>query len=122
MHTYILLIQPSCRIETDSNSFSSLLNSFNRRSLDILSAKAYFYLSLSFERLGKTEQIRPLLLTLYRTCCVRRDEMGQVSRSIQLTYCILIYFTIEITVHTYILNIMRQCVFHTGQPSTLMFI
>eukprot|EP01036_Dinobryon_divergens_P025529 gene25529-34086_t len=50
---------------------------FNRRSLDILSAKAYFYLSLSFERVGKTEQIRPLLLTLYRTCCVRRDEMGQ---------------------------------------------
>ena len=50
---------------------------FDVRSLDLLSSKAYFYFSLSYERINKLENIRPTLLTLYRTSCVRRDEMGQ---------------------------------------------
>lgn len=50
---------------------------FNRRSLDVFSSKAYFYLSLSYERVGRLEAIRPTLLTLYRTACIRRDDMGQ---------------------------------------------
>ena len=45
--------------------------------MDLLSSKAYFYFSLSYERINKLENIRPTLLTLYRTACVRRDEMGQ---------------------------------------------
>lgn len=53
------------------------IRTFNRRSLDVLSAKAYFYLSLAYERIDRLEAIRPTLLLLYRTSCVRRDEMGQ---------------------------------------------
>ena len=47
------------------------------RSLDLLSSKAYFYFSLAYERVHKLENIRPTLLALYRTSCVRRDDMGQ---------------------------------------------
>ena len=47
------------------------------RSLDLLSSKAYFYFSLAYEKIQKLENIRPTLLVLYRTACVRRDEMGQ---------------------------------------------
>lgn len=50
---------------------------FNRRSLDLLASKAYFYLSLSYERINKLENIRPTLLSLYRTSCIRHDNTGQ---------------------------------------------
>jgi 26S proteasome regulatory subunit N3 len=53
------------------------MHSFNRRSLDVLSSKAFFYFSLAYERIQRLEQIRPTLLALYRTSCVRHDEMGQ---------------------------------------------
>eukprot|EP01039_Chlorochromonas_danica_P006992 gene6996-7735_t len=66
------------------------IRSFNRRSLDVFSAKAYFYFSLAHERLeqqlsvegrggeeDQLEKIRPSLLALYRTAAVRHDEMGQ---------------------------------------------
>jgi 26S proteasome regulatory subunit N3 len=62
-------------------SFSSILidriKGFNRRSLDLLSSKAFFYFSLAFEKINKLENIRSTLLTLYRTACLRHDEMGQ---------------------------------------------
>ncbi len=50
---------------------------YNRRSLDIFSSKAYFYYSLAHERVNSLAAIRPMLLALYRTACVRHDEMGQ---------------------------------------------
>ncbi len=53
------------------------IEGFNRRSLDLISSKAYFYYSLSFERLGKLSEIRSMLLKFYRTTCLRHDEMGQ---------------------------------------------
>lgn len=53
------------------------LRGLNRRSLDLLSSKAYFYFALAHERIHRLEHIRPVLLTLYRTACVRHDEMGQ---------------------------------------------
>lgn len=53
------------------------IRSFNRRSLDLFSSKAFFYFSLSFERTDKLDNARATLLTLYRTACVRRDEMSQ---------------------------------------------
>ena len=54
------------------------LKSFNRRSLDHLSAKAIFYFSLSYERVDRLENIRSALMGLYRTSCLHRDEMCQV--------------------------------------------
>eukprot|EP01038_Epipyxis_sp_PR26KG_P014909 gene14909-20055_t len=53
------------------------IRGYNRRSLDLLTAKSYFYFSLAFEKLEKLDSIRPTLLSLYRTTCVRHDDMGQ---------------------------------------------
>lgn len=52
---------------------------FNRRTLDLISARAYGYYSLSFERCQKLDQIRSKLLDLYRTACLRHDEPGQAA-------------------------------------------
>lgn len=60
-----------------STALVERIRSFNRRSLDPLSSKAFFYFSLSYERIGSLEQIRPTLLQLYRTSCVRHDHMCQ---------------------------------------------
>jgi 26S proteasome regulatory subunit N3 len=61
--------------------FSSCLiervKSFNRRSMDILSSKVFFYFALAYEKLNKLEIIRSTLLGLYRTSCLHRDEIGQ---------------------------------------------
>lgn len=53
------------------------IRTFNRRSLDIFSSKAIFYYSLAHERISQLDSIRPTLLLLYRTACIRHDEMGQ---------------------------------------------
>jgi 26S proteasome regulatory subunit N3 len=53
------------------------IRTFNRRSLDIFSSKAYFYYSLAYERVNALDKARPTLLALYRTASVRRDEIGQ---------------------------------------------
>lgn len=53
------------------------IRTFNRRSLDLLSSKAYFYFSLAYEKVNRAESIRSTLLALYRTACVRRDDIGQ---------------------------------------------
>mmetsp|Transcript_21129 Transcript_21129/g.34201 ORF Transcript_21129/g.34201 Transcript_21129/m.34201 type:complete len:530 (+) Transcript_21129:45-1634(+) len=49
----------------------------NRRTLDPLSAKAYFYFAEAYARLGKLGAARPALLALHRSCCLRHDEHGQ---------------------------------------------
>ena len=51
----------------------------NRRTLDPLAAKAVFYLALCYERQGKLAELRPLLVALHRTACLRHDEMGQAT-------------------------------------------
>lgn len=55
------------------------LKSFNRRTLDVFSARAYFYLSLAYERVGRISELRPELLAAYRTACLRHDSMGQAT-------------------------------------------
>lgn len=65
----------------DAAQYSTLLieriRQFSRRTLDLFSSKAYFYFSLSYEHIGRLESIRPILMTLYRTSCLHRDEMGE---------------------------------------------
>jgi len=55
------------------------LKTLNRRTLDMFSARAYFYLSLAYERCGRLSEIRPELLAAYRTACLRHDQMGQAT-------------------------------------------
>lgn len=53
------------------------LMAFNKRTLDMISARAFFYYSLSYTRCGNQSTIREKLLRLYRSSCIRHDEWGQ---------------------------------------------
>ena len=83
VYLFTLLITTLLRHqENDTAAFcaSALIErirSFNRRSLDVLSAKAYFYFSLAYERIGRLENVRSVLLGLYRTACLHHDELSQ---------------------------------------------
>eukprot|EP01041_Mallomonas_annulata_P011566 gene11566-24186_t len=83
VYLFTLIITTMMRFNLNkeaSHSSTILINrikSFNRRSMDLFSSKAFFYFSLSYERINQLEAIRSTLLALYRTSCLRRDEMGQ---------------------------------------------
>ena len=49
------------------------LQSYNRRSLDYLAAKVWFYYSRAKELLKESEEIAPLLLAALRTATLRHD-------------------------------------------------
>ncbi|GJQ09964.1 hypothetical protein GpartN1_g1755.t1 [Galdieria partita] len=53
------------------------LKGFNRRTLDELSARGYYFWSLSHERLGKLRDIREALLAAHATAVLRHDYAGQ---------------------------------------------
>mmetsp|Transcript_14528 Transcript_14528/g.45670 ORF Transcript_14528/g.45670 Transcript_14528/m.45670 type:complete len:513 (+) Transcript_14528:48-1586(+) len=55
------------------------LKPYNRRTLDVFNARAFFYFSLTSEREGRLADIRPQLLAAYRTACLRRDSIGQAT-------------------------------------------
>ncbi|GFR43460.1 hypothetical protein Agub_g4543 [Astrephomene gubernaculifera] len=50
---------------------------FNRRTLDVIAARIYFYYSLSYEHTGELASIRSTLLALHRTAVLRHDALGQ---------------------------------------------
>jgi 26S proteasome regulatory subunit N3 len=55
------------------------LKTFNRRTLDFFITRAYFYMSLAYERSGELDQIRAELLAAYRTACLQHNTMGQAT-------------------------------------------
>jgi 26S proteasome regulatory subunit N3 len=55
------------------------LESYNRRTLDSLSAKVFFYYSRVYELLGTFDEIRSKLFALHRTSVLRHNVEGQVS-------------------------------------------
>lgn len=55
------------------------LKQFNRRTLDIFTAKAYAALSLAHEKLGSLESVRNELMKAHRTASLRHDEMGKAT-------------------------------------------
>jgi 26S proteasome regulatory subunit N3 len=57
----------------------------NRRSMDILSAKVYYFFCLTQEHLGNLDSIRPTLLQYHRTATLQHNEPGQSA----LVVCIL---------------------------------
>jgi len=50
---------------------------FNRRTLDAIAARIYFYYSLAYESTGNLAEIRSTLLGLHRTAVLRHDSIGQ---------------------------------------------
>lgn len=67
--------------KTIADALVKRLSSFNRRTLDSLSAKVFFYYARVYELLGPKEyaEARPQLFALYRTASLRRNVEGQVS-------------------------------------------
>ncbi|GJP84176.1 hypothetical protein CLOP_g14264 [Closterium sp. NIES-67] len=53
------------------------LQQVNRRTLDLLGARIYFYFSLAHERTNALASIRSTLLALSQTATLRHDEIGQ---------------------------------------------
>ncbi|CAI7815647.1 unnamed protein product [Closterium sp. NIES-53] len=53
------------------------LQQVNRRTLDVLGARIYFYFSLAHERTTALASIRSTLLAAFQTATLRHDEIGQ---------------------------------------------
>ncbi|KAJ7567941.1 hypothetical protein O6H91_01G013100 [Diphasiastrum complanatum] len=53
------------------------LQQLNRRTLDVLAARIYFYYSYSYELTNSLAEIRGTLLLLHRTATLHHDELGQ---------------------------------------------
>lgn len=53
------------------------LPEFNRRTMDELSSRAYFYYARAIELFGQTSSIRSQLLAAYRTATLRHDAASQ---------------------------------------------
>ncbi|KAE8057291.1 hypothetical protein FH972_013995 [Carpinus fangiana] len=53
------------------------LKNVNRRTVDVIASRLYFYYSYSYELAGDLAEIRGNLLALHRIATLRRDELGQ---------------------------------------------
>ncbi|TYI43926.1 hypothetical protein ES332_A01G201400v1 [Gossypium tomentosum] len=60
-----------------SSASISRLKNLNRRTLDVLAARLYFYYSLCYELTGTLSEIRSNLLALHLIATLRHDELGQ---------------------------------------------
>ncbi|KAL0356567.1 UNVERIFIED_CONTAM: putative 26S proteasome non-ATPase regulatory subunit [Sesamum calycinum] len=75
----IFLIDQKRYSEAKACSSASIarLRNLNRRTVDVLASRLYFYYSLSYELTGDLAEIRGNLLALHRTATLRHDELGQ---------------------------------------------
>ncbi|KAG5111571.1 hypothetical protein JHK82_040794 [Glycine max] len=60
------------------------LKSLNRRTVDVIASRLYFYYSYSYELTGNLAEIRGNLLALHRIATLRHDELGQVGHVLYL--------------------------------------
>ncbi|XP_010266036.1 PREDICTED: probable 26S proteasome non-ATPase regulatory subunit 3 [Nelumbo nucifera] len=75
----IFLIDQKRYNEAKSCSSASIarLKNLNRRTVDVLASRLYFYYSFSYELTGDLAEIRGNLLALHRIATLRHDELGQ---------------------------------------------
>ncbi|CAN1276406.1 Probable 26S proteasome non-ATPase regulatory subunit 3 [Linum perenne] len=75
----IFLIDQKKYNEAKACSSASIarLKNINKRTVDVLASRLYFYYSLSYEHTGDLAEIRGNLLALHRIATLRRDELGQ---------------------------------------------
>jgi 26S proteasome regulatory subunit N3 len=82
IHNVLMGYQPSSRLGVLqgielSNQTIGMVQELNRRSLDQLAAKVYFYYARFYEVAGRLAEIRPTLLNAQRTATLRRDDDTQ---------------------------------------------
>ncbi|PAA75116.1 hypothetical protein BOX15_Mlig003045g3, partial [Macrostomum lignano] len=89
LHLLLLLHLLDSNRQAEAVSCSQLLwqrtGQFNRRTLDMLTARAYFYYARSHELAGQLSTVRPQMLQRLRTCTLRQDWHGCAT----LTNCLL---------------------------------
>ncbi|CAI0468824.1 unnamed protein product [Linum tenue] len=75
----IFLIDQKKYSEAKACSSASIarLKNINRRTVDVLASRLYFYYSLSYEHTGDLAEIRGNLLALHQIATLRHDELGQ---------------------------------------------
>ncbi|OMO74540.1 hypothetical protein CCACVL1_16626 [Corchorus capsularis] len=75
----IFLIDQKKYNEAKACSSASIarLKNLNRRTVDVLAARLYYYYSLCYELTGDLAEIRGNLLALHRIATLRHDELGQ---------------------------------------------
>ncbi|XP_031130761.1 probable 26S proteasome non-ATPase regulatory subunit 3 [Ipomoea triloba] len=75
----IFLIDQKKYSEAKACSSASIvrLKTLNRRTVDVLASRLYYYYSLSYELTGDLAEIRGDLLALHRIATLRHDELGQ---------------------------------------------
>lgn len=77
----VLLYVIDKKLYTEAMNLSQVIVSritkLNRRSLDYINAKVYFYYSWVHELSGKISEVRQNLLFIYRNACLHRDVMTQ---------------------------------------------
>lgn len=52
------------------------LKAFNRRTLDVIGARIFFYYSMAAEQLGQLAEVRSALMAAHRTAVLRHDALG----------------------------------------------
>ncbi|CAN1771147.1 Probable 26S proteasome non-ATPase regulatory subunit 3 [Linum perenne] len=72
LEIYCYLLAKAC-----SSASIARLKNINKRTVDVLASRLYFYYSLSYEHTGDLAEIRGNLLALHRIATLRRDELGQ---------------------------------------------
>eukprot|EP01100_Stratorugosa_tubuloviscum_P001873 TRINITY_DN1425_c0_g2_i1.p1 TRINITY_DN1425_c0_g2~~TRINITY_DN1425_c0_g2_i1.p1 ORF type:complete len:531 (-),score=208.54 TRINITY_DN1425_c0_g2_i1:138-1631(-) len=78
--TIFLIDKKNYELATEcASSLINRIQSFNRRTLFPLGAKAFFYYSRCFELQNRLSEIRGILLAAHRTACLRHDEEGQAT-------------------------------------------
>ncbi|KAK4600065.1 hypothetical protein RGQ29_009934 [Quercus rubra] len=60
-----------------SSASIARLKNVNRRTVDVIASRLYFYYSYSYELTGELAEIRGNLLALHRIATLRHDELGQ---------------------------------------------
>ncbi|KAJ4879550.1 26S proteasome non-ATPase regulatory subunit 3-like protein A [Raphanus sativus] len=60
-----------------SSASIARLKNLNRRTIDVIASRLYFYYSLSYEQTGDLAEIRGNLLALHHSATLRHDELGQ---------------------------------------------
>ncbi|KAG1361972.1 26S proteasome non-ATPase regulatory subunit 3 [Cocos nucifera] len=75
----IFLIDQKRYNEAKACSSASIvrLKNMNRRTVDVLASRLYFYYSYSYELTNSLAEIRGTLLSLHRMATLRHDELGQ---------------------------------------------
>jgi len=51
----------------------------NKRTIDSFAAKAIYFISVAYEKLGILTSMRPLVLEAYKDCCLHQNQIGQAT-------------------------------------------